>query len=478
MADGSIVEEEYLNPGGQGATMSGIFTVQNGESILAISGSKGGAKTNPDLPYVYGGGGGAGSGAVKIDNSNNRAILIIAGGGNGADYFSSAGGNGKPAQITSGSGDGGPASATWRSGGGGVNGAGDFDGFGGGQVSLTGISSGGAGEVPGGSGMGGGGAANNGGGGGGGGQTGGGSILPALFGSCSLPGGMCQDNIAGSWPATPEDAQDGYVKIELLTADETYYLDEDSDGYGDANNHIPGVEGCIPQGYVTNSDDCDDTNASLNPATVWYKDADNDGYSDGTTATQCTRPAGYKLSPELTATSGDCDDTKAELNPATVWYKDADNDGYSDGTTVTQCTRPTGYKLSSELKAQTVVNISGAQTDTWTAPSSGGPFLVRITARGGDGGWAISIEEAYATAGGQGATMSGIFTVQNGESILAISGSKGSTKTADLDAYGGGGGAGSGAVKIDNTNNRAILIIAGGGNGQPITALGPGNLLK
>ena len=42
------------------------------------------------------------------------------------------------------------------------------------------------------------------------------------------------------------------------------------------------------------------------------------------------------------------------------------------------------------LKAQTVVNISGANTASWTAPSSGGPFLVRITARGGDGGWVYS----------------------------------------------------------------------------------------
>src|SRR5690349_14205345 len=76
--------------------------------------------------------------------------------------------------------------------------------------------------------------------------------------------------------------------------------------------------------------------------------------------------------------------------------------------------------VCTKLPAQTVVNISGATTATWTAPSSGGPFLVRITARGGDGGWAISEFDGYATPGGQGATMSGIFTVQNGESILAI----------------------------------------------------------
>jgi hypothetical protein len=84
---------------------------------------------------------------------------------------------------------------------------------------------------------------------------------------------------------------------------------------------------------------------------TWYQDADDDGYSNGTTLTQFERPAGFKLAGELTATSGDCDDNNAALNPATVWFKDADNDGYSDGATLTQCTQPTGYKLAANLTA-------------------------------------------------------------------------------------------------------------------------------
>jgi hypothetical protein len=84
---------------------------------------------------------------------------------------------------------------------------------------------------------------------------------------------------------------------------------------------------------------------------LWYKDTDNDGYSDGTTLTQCSRPAGYKPASELTATNGDCDDNDAVFNPATIWYKDTDNDGYSDGASLNQCTRPAEYKLSSELTA-------------------------------------------------------------------------------------------------------------------------------
>ena len=143
---------------------------------------------------------------------------------------------------------------------------------------------------------------------------------------------------------------------------------------------------CVrPTGYklaselTATSGDCNDGDAAINPATVWYKDADNDGYSDGTTQTACARPTGYKLSTELTATSGDCNDANAALNPATVWYKDADNDGYSDGTTQTACVRPTGYKLSTELtatsgdcddaNANVHVLLTGyvdADGDTWT----------------------------------------------------------------------------------------------------------------
>jgi hypothetical protein len=131
----------------------------------------------------------------------------------------------------------------------------------------------------------------------------------------------------------------------------TFYWDDDHDGYGDPNNHITLCSFSPPRGYVGNGNDCDDDNALINPFTIWYKDADNDGYSDGGSQQQCTRPAGYKLSSELTATSGDCNDDNGVLNPGTTWYKDADNDGYSDGSSQTQCTRPTNYKLPSELTA-------------------------------------------------------------------------------------------------------------------------------
>lgn len=49
--------------------------------------------------------------------------------------------------------------------------------------------------------------------------------------------------------------------------------------------------------------------------TVWYKDEDDDRYSDGTTKVQATRPMGYKLPSELAGNKFDCNDNKFNINP-------------------------------------------------------------------------------------------------------------------------------------------------------------------
>ena len=99
----------------------------------------------------------------------------------------------------------------------------------------------------------------------------------------------------------------------------TYYADADGDTYGDANQ--PTDAYTQPAGYVTNSDDCNDQDANLNllnslgncapePATnTYYRDADGDTYGDITQTTQATsQPAGYVTN------SDDCDDTDSTLN--------------------------------------------------------------------------------------------------------------------------------------------------------------------
>jgi len=78
------------------------------------------------------------------------------------------------------------------------------------------------------------------------------------------------------------------------------------------------------------------------PAPTWYKDADNDGYSDGTTLSQCTQPANYKLATNLTAISGDCNDNNAAINPAGISCLD----GSITGATSVTCFSDFAVKLT------------------------------------------------------------------------------------------------------------------------------------
>ena len=147
-----------------------------------------------------------------------------------------------------------------------------------------------------------------------------------------------------------------------------YYRDADSDTYGDPNVSIQLCAVTPPAGYVADNTDCADNNAALNPATVWYLDADGDGFAISTTQS-CTQPVGAytltvlpvtdcndnlvtyqdgdgdgfgtntKVPCNGVANNQDCDDLLAAINPNTVWYLDADNDGYYTSSQVS-CTSP------------------------------------------------------------------------------------------------------------------------------------------
>lgn len=212
---------------------------------------------------------------------------------------------------------------------------------------------------------------------------------------CTNPNGYvtdstdCNDNSALAYPNRPE-ACDGIDNdcdgaIDEGVGTNTWYIDSDGDGFGNAASSVTNCNTSAPVGYATTSTDCNDSVAAINPsaretcdgvdqdcdgsidenatnATTYYQDADGDNYGNRT-ATQdaCSRPSGY------VTTFNDCDDTRSNVYPsapeycdgidndcdrqidesavdATRWYRDADNDTYGNPSlSQSSCSQPLGY---------------------------------------------------------------------------------------------------------------------------------------
>jgi PKD-like domain/Secretion system C-terminal sorting domain/Putative metal-binding motif len=92
---------------------------------------------------------------------------------------------------------------------------------------------------------------------------------------CSAPvgyvavAGDCDDNNAAVNPGAAEVCNNIDDNCNGLTDDGlptfTYYADVDADTYGDASNSVTTCATSLPVGYVSNSTDCDDNNAAVNP---------------------------------------------------------------------------------------------------------------------------------------------------------------------------------------------------------------------
>ena len=188
---------------------------------------------------------------------------------------------------------------------------------------------------------------------------------------------------------TVDNDCDGDVDEEGSVGSSVWYEDGDEDGYGDSTNTT--LSCSQPNGYVADNTDCDDNNNLFHPgmpescngydddcdgqtdegdatdATVWYADADSDGFGDANSTTNsCDQPSGFTLD------STDCDDTDSDVNPAasevcngeddncdgqvdgsdsvdsSLSYLDTDGDGFGDDNNVNDgCNTPNGYVLYS-----------------------------------------------------------------------------------------------------------------------------------
>ena len=117
----------------------------------------------------------------------------------------------------------------------------------------------------------------------------------------------------------------------------THYADNDSDTYGDPSN--VDVSCSVPSGRVTNNDDCNDTDAAINPDTIWYEDSDADGFgSSSQTLTDCEMPSGFVRNGD------DCDDGNPDITEGWSWFADGDGDGIGVASdSVFACSPPAGY---------------------------------------------------------------------------------------------------------------------------------------
>lgn len=113
----------------------------------------------------------------------------------------------------------------------------------------------------------------------------------------------------------------------------TYYEDNDGDGYG---SNVSVQAETQPDGYVTNSGDCDDGDPSINPSATeildnnidedcdgtaqqtpvltWYLDVDADGFGNPSVYIMSTKqpPSDFY---EYILTGGDCNDNNPNINP-------------------------------------------------------------------------------------------------------------------------------------------------------------------
>ena len=167
-----------------------------------------------------------------------------------------------------------------------------------------------------------------------------------------------------------------------------WYIDYDSDGFGSDTYTL--VECNLPEGYVSNNEDCNDFSSEIHPnadeicdginndcdintdedvidPSLWYVDNDNDGFgSPSDSVTTCIPDDGFVQN------NTDCDDSAISIHPnaieicdekdnncndvidefssdATVWYADVDDDGHGSMINfIRDCSQPAGYVLSSD----------------------------------------------------------------------------------------------------------------------------------
>ncbi len=195
----------------------------------------------------------------------------------------------------------------------------------------------------------------------------------------------CDDTNASRYPGATEVCNDIDEDCDGSTDEDVqsiFYLDQDSDGYGDENLSIKACE--EPSGYVAVPGDCNDSDGGIKPGAsegcdetdedcdgsidedpvdgdLFYGDSDGDGYGDAAAPTLAC-----ELNSTVSFNDEDCDDSDGTVHPdaeelcdsldqdcdtaidegaTETYYEDLDGDGWGNpDSSVEACSLPvSGY---------------------------------------------------------------------------------------------------------------------------------------
>jgi len=152
---------------------------------------------------------------------------------------------------------------------------------------------------------------------------------------------LCSNIVPDGYVTNSDDCDDTTV---LIQDDQiTYYSDSDGDGFGNPSSFtiITCSTDPIP-GFADNNFDCDDSDPSILSGDLYYLDNDGDTFGNpNIVIAVCdgNPPAGY------VDNNGDCDDLDSSLTTLQTYFLDSDGDGFGSTTTGQFCsnTPPIGY---------------------------------------------------------------------------------------------------------------------------------------
>lgn len=238
--------------------------------------------------------------------------------------------------------------------------------------------------------------------------------------ACSQPAGYVtdntdcndSDNLVNPGAVEACNGKDDNCKDGTDECCVTYYQDADGDGFGDPDQNTAACS--QPDGYVTNSSDCDDSDMLVYPdageicngiddncdgqtdecCVTYYEDADGDEYGNPDQSTQaCSQPDDYVTD------NTDCDDSDASINPDADEVCNAKDDNCNGSTDdeVSVCNVADPYEEKGgddTLQTAKPINLNETQNHTlhdstdedWVKFHVAIPAGYTFTARG-NGGW-------------------------------------------------------------------------------------------